>query len=203
MAGPQHPALVKAKERTQQYKKSLDDYLRKDTFLAPYLATMEKKTGVSRVYIFVGAVSVLLIYLLFGSYAGFLSHLITLVYPALETLRALESLNKDDDRKWLTYWLIFGMLGTMEFFTETVLQYLPFYHLVKTAFQIWMFAPTPNNGSEVLYEKLLHPLAVRLGFSNVGSRLGAKIDQTKREVGNKIRDTETHVRDAVNDFKNQ
>ena len=37
-------------------------------------------------------------------------------YPAYCSIKALETLNKQDDKKWLTYWVVFAFFSVLEFF---------------------------------------------------------------------------------------
>jgi len=195
-----HPYVVSAKDKALHYKGDVDAWLRNnDNFLAPHFDCAEKKTGVNRTYIFAGVLTVITLFLLFGgqSCAGFLSHLITFLYPALASLKALETRQKDDDTKWLTYWVVFGFLGTFEFFGEILLSYLPFYYLVKTAFQLWLCLPGDSNGSLIVYNRVLRPLAVRFLKIDSGSVKG-KINAHLDAAGSYIRETETKVRTEIN-----
>jgi hypothetical protein len=60
-----------------------------------------------------------------------LCNFIGFVYPALESIKAIESRNKDDDTKWLTYWVVYAYLSTIEFFSDILLSWFPFYWLAK------------------------------------------------------------------------
>ena len=44
--------------------------------------------------------------------------------------------------------------------TEWILGILPFYHLIKLLFYIWMFWPT-TNGAQTIYKTVLKPLLVK------------------------------------------
>jgi len=192
----QNPLVVKAMDKGQDCKQKMDRWLRSDeNVLASYLSLAEKKTGVDRVYLFGGALAVITLYLLFGWNAGLLSHLITFLYPAYASLHALETRNKDDDTKWLTYWVVFGFLGHLEFLGEYLLAVLPFYYLIKTAFQVWLFL---GGGNLIVYNRILRPLAIRFMHVDQGSvkgQINAKIDK----ASNFVKETETRVRQEVND----
>lgn len=49
----------------------------------------------------------------------------------LKTNKALESHNKEDDTKWLTYWVVYGFFSVAEFFSDLILSWFPFYYICK------------------------------------------------------------------------
>ena len=52
-------------------------------------------------------------------------------YPMYQSLKALETTGTEDDRQWLTYWLLFAMLKIFEGATGVLLNMIPFYLLIK------------------------------------------------------------------------
>lgn len=51
-------------------------------------------------------------------------------------LQALESTRKDDDTRWLTYWVVFALFSVFEFFSDLLLSWFPFYWLAKVYMSI-------------------------------------------------------------------
>ena len=45
--------------------------------------------------------------------------------------KAIDSVQKDDDTQWLTYWVVYAAFGIIEFFTDLILSWVPFYFLAK------------------------------------------------------------------------
>jgi len=206
----QNPFVQKSKERLTTYKNQLDKWLRSDeNFIAPYLTIVEQKTNIPRVPLFLVVVGIITLYLLFGAHAGLLSHLITFIYPALGSLRALETRRTDDDTKWLTYWVVFGFLGLFEHFGEAVLSVLPFYYVLKTGFQLWLCLPGVQNGSLIIYERFLRPVAKRAlridmrPSGSVGSQLQGRIHAQVDNAAGVIRDTTTHIRDTTTHVRDE
>lgn len=139
-----------------QYKDNLEKALYEPGFISNTLAKAEEKTGVKRIYLalgmltsiqikgfyqvcnifcLTGTLGLLSIYLIFGYGAQLLCNAIGFVYPAYVSVKAIESEKKDDDTKWLTYWVVFAFLNTIEFFSDIFLSWFPLYWLVK----VWYF----------------------------------------------------------------
>lgn len=46
-------------------------------------------------------------------------------------MKALESPQKDDDTKWLTYWVVFAVFSVVEYFSDFIVGWFPLYWLLK------------------------------------------------------------------------
>lgn len=124
----------------------------------PYFEKAEKLTGVKRIYLAQAVLGLLSLYLIVGRAAQFVCNLIGFIYPAYKSLVALESSNKEDDTKWLTYWVVFATFSVFEFFSDILLSWFPLYWLAKVTFLLWCSADIPTNGSMVIYSRLIRPL---------------------------------------------
>ncbi|KAB7506311.1 Receptor expression-enhancing protein 5 [Armadillidium nasatum] len=74
---------------------------------------------------------------------------------------ALESPHKDDDTRWLTYWVVFAVFSVCEFFSDLLLSWFPFYWLGKCIFLVWCFVPLPYNGSDFIYARIIRPFFMK------------------------------------------
>ena len=45
--------------------------------------------------------------------------------------KAIDSVEKDDDTQWLTYWVVYAVFSILEYFTDIILSWVPFYFLAK------------------------------------------------------------------------
>ncbi|XP_001361758.3 receptor expression-enhancing protein 5 isoform X1 [Drosophila pseudoobscura] len=124
---------------------------------AKVLDIVEERTSVDRVNIFFGAAAFCVLYLIFGYGAQLLCNIIGVLYPAYISIHAIESSTKQDDTKWLIYWVTFGIFTVIEFFSGVLTHIIPFYWLLKCAFLIWCMLPTEQNGSTIIYHKLVRP----------------------------------------------
>jgi len=141
-----------------EYKENIDKALHDNTKpWTSWFALAEGKTGVKRLYLFIGVLGFLALYLLFGYAAQLLCNTIGFLYPAYCSMKAIESPQKGDDTKWLTYWTVYALLSIVEYPSDLLLHWFPFYWLVKAIFFTYCFWPTENNGSVLLYEKIIRP----------------------------------------------
>ncbi|XP_077389723.1 receptor expression-enhancing protein 6 isoform X2 [Festucalex cinctus] len=146
--------LSAAKERAEKF-------LNEKNVVTDFLGKVEEKTGVKKKILAAGAVSVTGFYLVYGYGAALLCNLIGFVYPAYYSVKAIESPSKEDDTKWLTYWVVYGVFSLGEFFSDIFLYWFPFYYAFKCLFLLWCMAPVAWNGSQVLYNRVVRPVFLR------------------------------------------
>jgi len=143
------------------YMDKLDNFIGQNEVVDKYLSMVEKKTNVKKRYIALGLVGALALWLYAGVMASLICNIIGFAYPAFKTVKAIESTDKNDDTEWLMYWVVFSTFSCVEFFSDILLSWFPFYFLGKCVFLIWCMAPTSYNGSKILYSKLIRPFILK------------------------------------------
>ena len=77
-------------------------------------------------------------------------------YPVFMTFLALESEGGDDDKQWLTYWIVFGAFNILDHFADVITAFIPFYLLFKVIFFVYLMHPW-TQGATTVYNMLILP----------------------------------------------
>ena len=104
----------------------------------PPVKNLAKSVGVNTGTILAGFLFVLcVIFLLFEGFAIVVT-IGCVVYPGLLSIRAIESPEADDDKVWLTYWMVYGTLHVAETFVPFIFYLIPYWGLLRPALFLWM-----------------------------------------------------------------
>jgi receptor expression-enhancing protein 5/6 len=79
---------------------------------------------------------------------------ITVLYPALHSIRAIITPDNTDDKEWLTYWMIYGVITFLETFLGFLLHFIPYYEYARLCYFAWLLLPQ-FRGSAHMYDLFL------------------------------------------------
>jgi len=107
----------------------------------PQLTQLAKQAGVESGVLLgaIALVTLLVTFIMFG--ATILTLTITVLYPGFKSIQALETQSADDDKEWLTYWIIFGLFSLIDDFFGFALNFIPYFYWIKLLFFIYLLAP--------------------------------------------------------------
>ena len=105
----------------------------------------------SRYAMYAGIISVML-----GIGATYITCALGVAYPCFMSFLAIESEGEDDDKQWLTYWVVFGILNIIDQFAGVILSFIPFYFFLKLCFMIFLMHPS-TMGALMVYNTYILP----------------------------------------------
>lgn len=135
-----------------------------DTFMGKYplicqdekLKELEQKTGYPKAYFFLAVVSLIAMTLFALGGAKLVTDLVSFLYPAYMSFKAIDSKNSADDTQWLTYWVVFSFFSIFESIGSFIVEFIPFYFVLKIAFFVWLYHPR-FMGAGLVYTQVIKP----------------------------------------------
>ena len=70
------------------------------------------------------------------------------------SFKAIDSPDPTDDTQWLTYWCIFALFSITENVMSFLVEWIPFYYMIKVAFFTWLYHPK-FNGATLMYKQIV------------------------------------------------
>jgi receptor expression-enhancing protein 5/6 len=84
------------------------------------------------------------------------SVIFSFLLPAYLSFKAIESPTHEDDKKWLTYWVVFGFNYCFEDVIFGLFFWVPLIGLIRTALLVFLFV-SKEKGSEFLFRTYVGP----------------------------------------------
>ena len=141
----------------EKIKSKAEDF-NNDLMKIPGAQKLADMTNVPIIFFPIGLVSICVVLVALNVFSAPLVTLVSVAYPAFKSCLALETEAVDDDKQWLTYWMVFGLFTMVDQSFGFVLHYLPFYFLIKLFIMIWLQNPVAQ-GALVVYTTLVQPFA--------------------------------------------
>ena len=140
-------------DKVKEIARPLNTYAEK----VPQLVDLAKKIGQEPGVLLLGLllVSGVVVLVCFGG--TIFTLMLTVIYPAIQSIKAIESDGGDDDKEWLTYWTIFGLATLLDEFAGFLLTFIPFYFYLRPIFFVFLMAPQ-TKGALFLYNNFVGPL---------------------------------------------
>ena len=143
-----------------------------------HMSIIQKRTEVNPKVI-IGGLLVALILTATKWFSSYVTCLVGVLCPTYLSLKAIEGPDEDDDKQYLTYWVVYGLFSVFDLFTAFLIKVIPFYYTIKLAFLIWLFMPN-FKGAVVIYNLVVGPL-----FRKYESKFDKGVDKIIRQ-GEKI-----------------
>lgn len=120
------------------------------------IAFIENSTGLQRKLIIKLLIIMVMLAMFFGIGQSLTTNLVGVAYPSFMTFYSIQtSMNDEDDKQWLTYWFLFGLLSIVDQIGGGyVVSLIPFYWVIKIVFLVWLFHPV-SLGATFLYDNVV------------------------------------------------
>jgi receptor expression-enhancing protein 5/6 len=153
-----------------------------------HLRILSEKAGIDSRLVVIGLV-VALCFVFLGYFDHFITTVVGIFYPIFWSIRAIESPESDDDKQWLTYWVVFALFTVVDMFSGFVLKFIPFYFFLKLLFLIWCFLPN-FKGASIIYDVIIVKLFKKYEkkYEEVIRNSSTGANQVIKEVGKTVRD---------------
>lgn len=115
------------------------------------------KIGVEPGKVVLVGFGILAVVTLLGICSDIIVLFIGFLYPAYCSFKALETKGQDDDKQWLTYWVVFMCVSLSDDIFGIFLTIIPLHHFVKLLVYVWLFYPR-SHGATTLYNWIFKPL---------------------------------------------
>ncbi|KAJ6764252.1 HVA22-LIKE PROTEINS [Salix koriyanagi] len=67
-----------------------------------------------------------------------------LLYPLYASVIAIESPNREDDKQWLAYWILYSFLTLTEMLLQPLLEWITLWYSLKLVLAAWLVLPHPG-----------------------------------------------------------
>lgn len=145
------------------------------------LQELAQKVGMKASHFGLSIIALISVLAIFRYGSTFISFSVGFLYPAYMSFKAIETRdNRQEDRLWLTYWVVFGLLYVADDFFGIVLSFLPLYNILKVCFYVWLFHPK-TKGALTIYDKVVKGVFKRYEptIDSGLEKLKEKVDEAK------------------------
>ena len=147
---------------------------RSQSTVQEHMNVIEKRTEVNP-KVLIGGLLVALILTTTKWFSTYVTCLVGVLCPTYMSLKIIEHPEEDDDKQFLTYWVVYGLFSIIDVFTSFLIKIIPFYYTIKLAFLIWLFMPN-FRGAIYIYNLIVGPL-----FRKYESKFDKGVDKILRK----------------------
>ncbi len=110
---------------------------------------IQEMTGIKGIFVIWGLI-IVIFFVYFNIFDSIITNLVGTLYPAFWTIKSLEKKSTEEQKKWLTYWVVFGSFIIVDMGSPVIVKFIPFYFVLKILFLMWLFMPV-SNGCTIVY----------------------------------------------------
>lgn len=97
----------------------------------------QEKTKCPKEYFVIFMSLILALAFLAGIGAVVMCNIIGFIFPAIKSIKAIETHASTEVTQWLVYWVVYASFSVIEIFADTLTYWIPFYYRFKLGFLLW------------------------------------------------------------------
>ena len=92
--------------------------------------------------------------------AYLICNIVGFLFPAYKSFKALRTNDTTDDKKWLTYWVVFSFFTVFDGVISSILFFIPYFSIIKLSFYVYLFHPK-SDGAKWVYDNFLEKMLAK------------------------------------------
>ena len=153
----------------------------------PFVVKASERSRIPASLLVLGSLLALGLFCLSVIFGTLLTTFCMFLFPAYDTFKAIERQESANQRRLLTYWVVFGSFFALDETFRWVLSFLPYYHLVRFAFLFALYSKSVN-GAELIFQHVQKPIFDK--FSAQIDAIVAPVEETLAKIGTKLTKSE-------------
>ncbi len=159
-----------------------------------YVKKISKKTKLKPEYVSLIGIVLIAFFFLFTCCGQKLLLIFTsFLYPVYKSFKALETKLDHENKRWLTYWTVFGFIFAFRSITDFILGYFPFYNIFLTAFLFFVYCPL-TNGYVYIYDYVFKPC-----LQSYEKNINGYLQMAQDEINDKLKRAKKTVAEGIID----
>ena len=123
----------------------------------PGMKKLAGRIGCKTGHLVLGLLAVIIFLTFFDVIGNLICDLLGVVYAGYLSFKAIETKETDDDKQWLTYWVLYSAMKLLETILDVILFWIPFYPTFKLIILLWLAYPD-TRGAQQIYDSVIRPL---------------------------------------------
>ncbi|EEQ82753.1 hypothetical protein NCER_100471 [Vairimorpha ceranae BRL01] len=166
------------------------DHIKNISSRFPIFTKLEKDFKIPREYSFLAAIVLVIIIIMSTCLGPILTSVIGVIIPLRETLLVLKQVNpnKEEIRHLLIFWLVFGILTSLDAYSRFIVSFIPMFYTLKF-FLLLYIGPFRFKGTKIIYDSLISKVPEKWYLNDNG--INTAIDQADalaKEAAKKIQE---------------
>ncbi|EQB59673.1 membrane traffic regulatory protein [Vairimorpha apis BRL 01] len=170
------------------------DFIKNISTRFPILQKLEHDYKIPKEYSFLSIILLVLILIMSTPIGPIITSLTGVIVPLRETLLVLKQVNpnKDETRHLLIFWLVFGLLTSLDAYSRFITSFIPLFYTIKFLVLVYI-GPFRFQGTKFIYDNFISKVPQEWFVGSDG------VDKAVRKAGEVVNEGVGKIRDKKSD----